>query len=47
MNYERTNLYKIYHLLTIKINKIRDINIDESLLYNKSEVNPYDFVAAE
>ncbi len=39
VGYEGRNLYRIYHPLTGKIHKTRDVDIVESLLYDKSEVN--------
>lgn len=39
VGYEGRNLYRIYHPLTGKIHKTRDVEIDEGLLYDKSEVN--------
>lgn len=38
IKYERKNFYKIYYLLIKKIYKIKNININISLLYNKSEI---------
>ncbi len=47
MGYERNSLYRIYHSFTKKIYKTQDIDIDEGLLYDKSEVNPWDFADTE
>ncbi len=47
VRYEGKNLYRIYHPLIGKIHKTRDVDIDESLLYDKSEVNPWEFADAE
>ncbi len=44
---EGRNLYRIYHPLTGKIHKTRDDDMDEGLLHDKSEVNPWKFVDAE
>ncbi len=37
--YEGKKFYRIYHPLTRKIHKTRDVDINKGLLYNKSEVN--------
>ena len=42
VGYEGNNLYKIYHPLTGKIHKTRDVDINEGLLYNKSNVKPWE-----
>lgn len=47
MDYKRNNIYKIYHSLTRNFQKTWDINIDQHLLYDKSEVNSRDFVDVE
>ena len=47
VGYEGNSLYRIYHPLTGKIHKTRDVDIDEGLLYDKSEVNPWDFADTE
>ncbi len=47
VGYEGRNLYRIYHPLTGKIHKTRDVDIDEGLLYDKSEVNSWEFADAE
>ncbi len=47
VRYKGKNLYRIYHPLTGKIHKTRDVHIDESLLYDKSEVNQWEFADAE
>ena len=47
VGYEGTNLYRVYHPLTGKIHKTRDVDIDEGFLYDKSEVNPWEFADAE
>ena len=47
VGYEGRNLYRIYHPLTRKIHKTRDVDIDEGLLYDKSEVNPWEFADEE
>ena len=41
------NLYRIYHPLTGKIHKTQDVNIDKELLYDKSEVNSWEFANTE
>ena len=38
------NLYKIYHPLSRKIHKTRDVDIDKRLLYDKLETNPCEFI---
>ena len=47
MGYRGNSFYKIYYLLTGKIHKTRDIDINEGLLYDKFEINPWDFLDAE
>lgn len=47
VSYKGNNLYGIYHLFTRKIHRTRDIDKDESLLYDKSEINPWDFANAK
>ena len=47
VGYEGNSLYRIYHPLIRKIYKTRDVDIDEGLLYDKSEVNPWDFADTE
>ncbi len=47
VRYEGRNFYRIYHPLTRKIHKTRDVDIDEGLLYDKSEVNLLEFTDAE
>ena len=47
MGYERHNFYRIYHPLTRKIHKTRDIDIDEGSFYNKSDVKHLELVYEE
>lgn len=47
VGYEGRNLYRIYHPLTGKVHKTRDVDIDEGLLYDKSEVNTLELADAE
>lgn len=47
VSYGGRNPYRIYHPLTGKIHKTRDVDIDEGQLYDKSEVNPWEFVDVE
>ena len=47
MGYEGNNLYRIYHPLTGKIHKTRDVDIDKSLLYNKSDIKPWELANKE
>ena len=47
VGYKGRNLYKIYQPLTGKINKTRDIDIDEDLLCDKSKVNLWEFADTE
>ncbi len=47
VGYEGRNLYRIYHPLTNNIHKTREVDIVESLLYNKSEVNSWEFADRE
>lgn len=42
VGYEEKNFYRIYYPLTRKIHKTQDVDI-EGLLYDKSEVNPWEF----
>lgn len=42
MGYEGNNLYTIHHLLKQKIYKTQDVDINKSLLYNKSNVKPWE-----
>ena len=44
VSYEGNSFYKIYHSFIRKIYQTSDIDIDESLLYHKSKINPWDFV---
>ena len=47
MSYEGNNLYRIYHSLTGKIHKTRDIDRDKGLLYNKADVKPCELADEE
>lgn len=47
ISYKKTNFYRIYYLLTEKIHKTRDVDIDKNLLHNKSKVNWQDFANTE
>ncbi len=47
IGYEGRNLYRIDHPFIGKIHKTRDVDRDEGLLYDKSEVNEWKFADAE
>lgn len=47
MGYERNKIYKIYYSFTEKINKTQDVDINKSLLHNKSDFKPLELANNE
>lgn len=47
INYERNNFYKIYYYFIKIVYKVRNIDIDKSLLYNKFKIKLWEFLFTE